>query len=97
MARSWLEIGEVITIDQARPEEEDIVIFKRGGDNEPGPEIINAPGHVGFYVGMIDHDIMVLGGNQGDMVSIGSYPIRNLLGVRRLRQLVRPIDLGGVA
>lgn len=92
-ARSWLKVGEVISLHQAVPEEEDIVILKRGGTNEPGPDVIEAPGHVGFYVGILGGRIMVLGGNQNDEVNISSYSQDRLLGVRRLRQVVKPIGL----
>lgn len=62
----------------------DVVIFKRGGGNQPGPDVINAPGHVGFYAGIQGKDILVLGGNQNDTVSISGYAKSRLLGVRRL-------------
>ena len=34
-------------------------------------------GHVGFYLGMIDGKISLLGGNQSNSVSIGLYPVNN--------------------
>jgi len=82
-ARSWLTIGEVIDLEEAEAGF-DLVVFKRGGGNQPGPEIIDAPGHVGFYAGIEGKKVLVLGGNQGDSVSISSYPKSRLLGVRRL-------------
>ena len=82
-ARSWLTIGEVINIDQAEAGF-DIVVLKRGGGNQPGPDVIDAPGHVGFYAGVQGKNVLVLGGNQSDSVNIGSYPKSRLLGVRRL-------------
>ena len=82
-ARSWLTIGEVIDLEEAEPGF-DLAVFKRGGGNQPGPEIIDAPGHVGFYAGIENKKVLVLGGNQGDSVSISSYPKSRLLGVRRL-------------
>jgi hypothetical protein len=60
------------------------VIFKRRTGSQPGPEVIDAPGHVGFFAGVDGTKILVLGGNQSDSVSIGSYPKNTLLGVRRL-------------
>lgn len=83
LARSWLTVGEVISLDAAEPGF-DVVIFKRGSGPQPGPEDIKAPGHVGFFAGISGTKVLVLGGNQQDSVSIGSYPKRNLLGVRRL-------------
>lgn len=82
-ARSWLLIGEVIDLQIAEPGF-DIVIFKRGSGSQPGPNVIDAPGHVGFYAGVEGTRILVLGGNQGDSVSLSSYPKSRLLGVRRL-------------
>ncbi len=82
-ARSWLLVGEVIDLTQAEPGF-DLVIFKRGGGKQPGPDVIEAPGHVGLYAGVEGSMVLVLGGNQGDSVSIGRYPKSRLLGVRRL-------------
>ena len=81
-ARSWLTIGVGITLDQAEPG--DIVIIKRGKGEQPGPDVIDAPGHVGFYAGVFDQFIEILGGNQSDTVKISRYPRDRLLGVRRL-------------
>lgn len=82
-ARSWLSVGEVVTLDKAEPGF-DVVVFKRGGGRQPGPDVIDAPGHVGFYAGIEGNQILVLGGNQSDAVCIGRYPKADLLGVRRL-------------
>lgn len=82
-ARSWLNVGQVISLEEAEPGF-DVVIFKRGTGSQPGPEVIDAPGHVGFFAGVDGSKILVLGGNQSDSVSIGSYPKNALLGVRRL-------------
>ena len=82
-ARSWLTIGRGIDLDHAVPGY-DIVILKRGSGEQPGPEVIDAPGHVGFYAGRSDGLIEVLGGNQSDTVKISRYPSGKLLGVRRL-------------
>jgi uncharacterized protein (TIGR02594 family) len=82
-ARSWLTIGEVIGLEEAQAGF-DVVIFKRGGGNQPGPNVIDAPGHVGFYAGVEGNHVLVLGGNQGDSVSLSRYPKGRLLGVRRL-------------
>ncbi len=82
MARSWLTVGKGITLDQAEPG--DVIILKRGSGDQPGPEVLKAPGHVGFYAGRFDSVIEVLGGNQSDTVKVSRYPVKRLLGVRRL-------------
>jgi len=88
-ARSWLRIGKGILLNEARAG--DIVILQRGKGEQPGPEVIEAPGHVGFYAGYIPGPvggelglIEVLGGNQSDTVKVSRYPADRLLGVRRL-------------
>ncbi len=87
MARSWLEIGFGIELEEAAPFF-DVVILMRGSGDQPGPEVIDAPGHVGFYAGVsADYDyVELLGGNQGDQVKISRYPTSRILGVRRLLQ-----------
>lgn len=85
-ARSWLAIGTPVDLMEAMPGF-DVVILKRGGGHQPGPEVLDAPGHVGFFVG---HDmgevqrVRILGGNQGDAVTIAPFLAANVLGVRRL-------------
>jgi len=81
-ARSWLTVGKGVHLDRAEPG--DIVILKRGKGDQPGPEVIDAPGHVGFYAGRFSDYIEVLGGNQSDTVKVSRYPVSNLLGVREL-------------
>lgn len=83
MARSWLRIGSVVDLENGEIGS-DIVILKRGGENQPGPEVINAPGHVGFYAGREGGLVLVLGGNQGDSVNIQGFPVNQVLGIRRL-------------
>jgi uncharacterized protein (TIGR02594 family) len=82
-ARSWLTVGRGVHLDEAEPGY-DIVILKRGSGEQPGPEVLDAPGHVGLYAGRTDNLIEVLGGNQSDTVKISRYPVSRLLGVRRL-------------
>lgn len=83
LARSWLNIGY-------EPEDGwtvgfDVVILKRGIAQQPGPENLTAPGHVGFFAGFQREKIVnILGGNQGDQVGIKGYDIKSILGVRRL-------------
>lgn len=81
-ARSWLNVGRGIALDDA--EVGDIVVLKRGRGDQPGPDVINAPGHVGFFAGISGEFIEILGGNQRDTVSVGRYPRSKLLSVRRL-------------
>jgi uncharacterized protein (TIGR02594 family) len=73
MARSFLDWGQ--SVDQ--PQEGDLAVFSRGDANGPY-------GHVGFFKGYDDQgNVLVLGGNQGDAVSISPYPRESLLGFRR--------------
>lgn len=82
-ARSWLKVGVPVPLEEARAGF-DVVVLKRGGGAQPGPEVTNAPGHVGFFAGLEGDRVLVLGGNQGDQVSVAPYPAANVLGVRRL-------------
>ena len=59
------------------PQEGDVVVLWRESRD-------SWKGHVGFFSGYDDNgDIKVLGGNQGDSVSIKSYSKNRLLGFRR--------------
>lgn len=83
-ARSWLLVGTPVALEDAKPGF-DVVIFKRGGGNQPGPEVIEAQGHVAFFAGIEGEDVVLsLGGNQSDRISISRYPVSRVLGVRRL-------------
>jgi uncharacterized protein (TIGR02594 family) len=82
-ARSWLKVGQPVMLNSAKPGF-DVVILQRGTGAQPGPEVTDAPGHVGFFVGLNDDKVTLLGGNQGDAVSIASFPVSRVLGVRRL-------------
>jgi len=75
-ARSWLDVGAAVELDDARPGF-DVVIL----DRPPNPE----SGHVGFYSGHDADSVFLLGGNQGDTVSVRPFSRSRLLGVRRLR------------
>ena len=80
-ARSWLfwKHGHSIS----RPRDGCIVILKRGTGQQPGPRTLNAPGHVGFFVGYERGSrILLLGGNQSDAVTITNYSIHRILGLR---------------
>lgn len=80
-ARSWLQVGAAVPLEQAAPGF-DVVVLKRGTDH--GINVIDAPGHVGFYSGHDVASIEVLGGNQADTVKVSRYPTSSLLSVRRL-------------
>lgn len=93
-ARSWLQVGEPVPIKDARVGF-DVVILSRGKGDQPGPEVINAPGHVGFFSGIewltekesaehLAENFLMLGGNQSNTVSVATYPLSRILGVRRL-------------
>ncbi|MEZ7197924.1 TIGR02594 family protein [Pseudodesulfovibrio karagichevae] len=82
MARSWLKVGRAV--NEEAEVGFDMVILKRGGGSQPGPEVTDATGHVGFYAGMENGKVLVLGGNQGDEVNITAYPRSRVLGIRRL-------------
>jgi uncharacterized protein (TIGR02594 family) len=81
-ARSWLLQGVPVELSEARPGH-DVVIIKRAGD-ESGPEVIDAPGHVMLFSGIAGDNILGLGGNQSNQVSIAAFSASRLLGVRRI-------------
>ena len=78
-ARSWLSVGDVIpatglSSSYAAVRGFDVVILERG-----------AVGHVGFFSAFEQDRVWLLGGNQGDAVSVASFDKQRILGVRRLR------------
>lgn len=80
-ARSWLNVGKPIELSQAKVGF-DIVVLYRG-------DINGTQGHVGLFAGRecengISGRVLLLGGNQGDAVSIAPFSIQSILGVRRL-------------
>jgi len=83
-ARSWLRVGMPVPLSEAR-RGFDVVVLSRGA-NAPGPAVLDAPGHVGFFAGVLHapERVQVYGGNQGDKVSLAEFPIDRVLGVRRL-------------
>lgn len=82
-ARSWLGVGKAISLAEARIGW-DVVILSRGTGPQPGPEVLDAPGHVGWFAGLEGDRVRVLGGNQGDSVNVSYYSKESVLGVRRL-------------
>ncbi len=93
MARSWLSVGTPVKLSDAR-QGFDVVILSRGGGDQPPATVLDAPGHVGFFssrhytspCGMVDgsSEVFLLGGNQGNSVSVRGYDASRILGVRRL-------------
>jgi uncharacterized protein (TIGR02594 family) len=81
-ARSWLKEGVPIPLINAQLN--DVVVLKRGTGPQPGPEVLDAPGHVGFFAGLEDGKVIILGGNQGNQVSLAHFPADQVLSVRRL-------------
>jgi len=82
-ARSWLLIGDKIE----NPEPGDVVVLWR-------EEVDSWEGHVGILFGFSKDSkrVYILGGNQGNQVSIAGYPIERGLGYRR-RRPDNPIEI----
>lgn len=70
MARSYVRWGEALA--EARLGA--IAVLSRGSDPSAG--------HVGFLLAETDDSIILLGGNQGDSVSVAAFPKARLLGLR---------------
>ncbi|MGF2075454.1 TIGR02594 family protein, partial [Enterococcus casseliflavus] len=68
LARSYLKYGRRIE----QPQEGCIAVFSRTKDP--------ALGHVGFFIGETKNDIMILGGNQSNRVSVEPQSRERLLG-----------------
>lgn len=76
-ARSYQTWGEPVDISEAR--KGDIVVFWRGSKD-------GWQGHVAFFDRVEGNQIYVLGGNQGNAVSVTPYPMDRLLSIRRLKK-----------
>lgn len=72
-ARSFLAWGKEISLEEAR--RGDIVVLSRGTNA--------AFGHVGFFAGREQDSVLLLGGNQGNKVSISPYPTHRIISIRR--------------
>lgn len=70
MARSYLGWGA--PLDEARTGA--VAVLSRGADP--------ALGHVGFLIGETPSHVILLGGNQGQAVTVASFPRSRLLGLR---------------
>lgn len=76
-ARSYLEWGREVPLQEAR--KGDVVVLWRGSRN-------GWQGHVGFFDRVEGDNIYILGGNQGNSVSIAPYNKDRLLAVRTIRE-----------
>ncbi len=81
-ARSWLEWGGA-SLDF--PVYGCVVVLWRGSQG-------GALGHVGFFVGMQGDNLLLLGGNQGNAVSVRPYSKERVLGLRWLEGFPLPED-----
>ena len=84
-ARSYLDWGQKVT----QPQYGDVVVFWRGSKK-------SWQGHVAFYVRETDKSVVVLGGNQGNKVSVTTYPKSRVLGYRRPSTLSNSRTVTGV-
>ena len=76
-ARSWLQVGAPVPLGAARIGYDVVVLWRDSRESWKG--------HVGWYGGQdLDH-VYLLGGNQGNAVSVRAYPVDQILGIRRLR------------
>ena len=83
MARSWMTVGVEVKWEEAQ--EGDIVVMKRGGKDEPGREVKNAPGHVCFWVKRLSPTLFVgYGGNQKDKFCEMPFDKERILTIRRV-------------
>ena len=74
MARSYVSWGDKVDgLDKAQ--RGDVVVLSRGSD----PKF----GHVAFYEGHGGGKVYLLGGNQGDQVSIARYDALRIVAIRR--------------
>lgn len=76
-ARSYLDWGRPVDLDKAQ--KGDVVVFWRGSKD-------GWQGHVAFYSHQDQEHVYVLGGNQGNKVSLQPYKKDRLLGIRTVRQ-----------
>jgi hypothetical protein len=88
-ARSWLRFGVSIPRAEWRPG--DVCVFKRGTGNQPGKDVLDAQGHVAFFLRLIEGSaaagtgpmVEVVGGNQKNAITVAPFPLVQLLDVRR--------------
>lgn len=70
LARSYLGWGEALT----EPRLGAVTVLSRGDDPTAG--------HVGFYLGEAQGKLFLIGGNQGDAVTVAAFDKARLLGLR---------------
>lgn len=75
-ARSWLNVGQPINLQDAEPGLDVVVLWRGSADS--------AQGHVGFFAGLDGERVLLLGGNQGDAVCVAGFDKARVIGVRRL-------------
>jgi len=78
-ARSWLKMPNQIIV--LKPEIGDVAVLWR-------ESIDSWKGHVGLFISQDVHNIYLLGGNQGNSLTIAPYPIERVLGYRKLRKKI---------
>lgn len=79
LARSWLAWGKGIS----HPPVGAVCVLKRGGEGQPGIEVLKAPGHVGFYMGPSSStEILLLAGNVSNAINVRPYPTSRVLSYR---------------
>lgn len=76
-AKSWLGVGRPVSLTEAHVGF-DVVILNRSDSPTAG--------HVGFYAGQDKDRVYVLGGNQGDAVSVAMFHVERIAGIRRLSE-----------
>lgn len=78
-ARSWLDVGHAVGTFDAVPGY-DVAVFKRGTNP--------AQGHVGFFAGLEVAPggtvVRLISGNTSNQVTMQTFPLADLLGIRRL-------------
>ena len=77
-ARNWAKFG----VEVKEPMFSDVLVFSRGSG-----------GHVGFYIGEDKTSYHVLGGNQGDAVSIVRIAKDRLISSRRPPYQIKPLNI----
>ena len=80
MARSYLAWGAPLADARMGA----VAVFSRGSDP--------ALGHVGFWLGETEDSVVLLGGNQGNAVSVARYPKARLIGLRWPSDATRASD-----
>lgn len=90
-ARSWLRWGREVPREDWR--RGDVCVFKRGGGDQPGKDVLDALGHVAIFLellaggagaaGVSGPMVRVVGGNQKNQITVADFPLAQLLDVRR--------------